>query len=471
MLKGQAHADYRDAFLQGIKTLSEGISKAVRGSWFPSSVTEAVECRQLVSLRTTLANSACALVSDLAQGLQRSLDPLIDQLLATLLKLNATTKKILATASDAAIRDLILSCSYSRRMATMLTASLAEKTVQARQLASGQVALLLDTHKASAEAGRDGELFGQALAKGIADANPIVRQNCRAAFWTYHDVWPRDAQRIMDTLEPAIRAQLEKAKGGEASLSASVESLPGGRPKAAARPSVRQLISAQRRAPLSASTSSASLPTLAAVDTESESMPPPASTSPISSRRPIARTPSTSRKSRAPSSTSSASKHSSAASSPPMGTSRSAAAKPSSNQSTPTRPAPQPSSSAKSASRPAAQEGDVSPLSSRLAAASIAGPSTSRGSTPDRMAVDEIRAQAHQAEAAAERLLELGDDDLMATLPQPSFGSASNGRMKGSSARSDVARPALDSWWVQQASRASSSSSLMKPGETYGAQC
>jgi CLIP-associating protein 1/2 len=325
-----------------------------------------------------------------------------------------------------------------------------DKTVQARQLASSQLKLLIETHKASHEASRDGDLFGQALKKGVADANPVVRQNSRSAFWTYHEVWTREAQKILDQLDPSVRAQLEKSKGGDNDLSKSTSSLSSLASKPA-RPSVRQMISAQRRAPLAPTASSSSLSSWSSIkaDTPAEedlqAMPPPKSTSPSPFRRSGPRTPSSASVQRATSSSSSTSKRSSLASNENRMTPRSV------SQATPTRATTRPSASlTQTPTKEASPE--TSPLSARMAALSVNDARSTSGESQDRLVVEEIKAQANQAEEAAARLLELADDDdATTTLPSPRE-TTTNGHGRASSS-TEVGRNGMDSWWIQQANR------------------
>ncbi len=82
LLRGQAHVKHPESFLIGLKMVgTEGISKTV------SEGDDILADYQILSLRTTVAQQACAVVQELAENLGSSFDPLVENLLPVLAKM------------------------------------------------------------------------------------------------------------------------------------------------------------------------------------------------------------------------------------------------------------------------------------------------------------------------------------------------------------------------------------------------
>lgn len=117
LLKTSAHITYRAAFVDGIKHVHEGILKA------------------LISLRTTMSIHACSLLSELARALGDSLDQLADTFLNALLRMAGMTKKIVAASTQAAAREFFINVPFKHPFASLLSATMQEKTAASRQAA------------------------------------------------------------------------------------------------------------------------------------------------------------------------------------------------------------------------------------------------------------------------------------------------------------------------------------------------
>lgn len=179
LIAGNAVSDFHDAFVTGVRGLLDGIIKGI------------------TTLRTSLAKESCTLVQDMANALGTSIDPMVELLMQTLLKLSASTKKIASQLANTTI-DIILSrATFNSRLLQHVSFASQDKNVQPRLYASGWLKTLIlkeEQHKAHIEHTGGIELIEKAIKKGLADANPGVREQMRATYWLYARIWPARAE-------------------------------------------------------------------------------------------------------------------------------------------------------------------------------------------------------------------------------------------------------------------------------------
>ncbi|KAB8303449.1 hypothetical protein EYC80_004872 [Monilinia laxa] len=218
---GNAPSDYHDAFLAGIKSLLDGILKAVN------------------SLRTSLSKEGCSLVQEVARTAGPGLDPMVEILLQNLIKLCGVASLI-----------TIELCSIFGSHARI-------KNVQPRTYATGWLKTLLKKeaqHKSHVEHSGGLELIEKCIKKGLADANPGVRENMRSTYWTFAQIWPARAEIIAEDLEPTQKRLLENSSDNPNApkKAAAVSARPGlGFSKSTtgpSRPSLRETMMAQKKA-------------------------------------------------------------------------------------------------------------------------------------------------------------------------------------------------------------------------------
>lgn len=220
---------------------------------------------QASSLRTTLATSALSLISELSTSLGPSLDPLLEPLLSHCLSMAGQTKKIVATASQSAATSLISNSAYHLKTIQLLWTGMNDKIVLARTFISAHVVTFIKVHGehswAIVESSGGLEILELCLKKGLVDPNPIVKENTRAAYWLSSTIWPHMTTRVVGGLDPATKKALDKAdptKGTVAAVAAPVK---------VARPSMRALMMAKAAAaeetsqPLASGSISSHLPT------------------------------------------------------------------------------------------------------------------------------------------------------------------------------------------------------------------
>ncbi|RFU79842.1 heat repeat containing [Trichoderma arundinaceum] len=245
LVAGNAPAEFLDTFTAGLKTLLDGIIKAVN------------------SLRTSLSKEGCSLVQEMAIAFGPAIDPLVELLMQTFMKLSANTKKISSQMANSAVDVILSRVTYTPRIMQHIWGVCQDKNVQPRTYASGWLITILKKeahHKNHIEHTGGVDLMEKCIKKALGDANPGVREKMRAAYWTFWSVWPARADAIMADLDPTAQKLLNKdphnPNAGK-KVEAPVAAKPGsGFSKstnaASSKPSLRETMMAQKKATLSA---------------------------------------------------------------------------------------------------------------------------------------------------------------------------------------------------------------------------
>ncbi|KAH6607623.1 heat repeat containing, partial [Trichoderma cornu-damae] len=250
LVAGNAPADFLDTFVAGLKALLDGIIKAV------------------TSLRTSLSKEGCSLVQEMATTFGPAMDPLVELLMQTFMKLSANTKKISSQMANTVIEVMLSRITYTPRVMQHIWGACQDKNVQPRTYASGWLMMILKKeahHKGHIEHTGGVDLMEKCIKKALGDANPGVREKMRATYWAFWSVWPAKADAIMADLDPTAQKLLNKDPNNPNSgkkAEAPVVAKPGaGFSKstnaAAGKPSLRETVMAQKKATLAAK----SLPT------------------------------------------------------------------------------------------------------------------------------------------------------------------------------------------------------------------
>ena len=175
---GNAPSDFHDAFLAGIKGLLDGILKAVN------------------SLRTSLSKEGCSVVQEVARTAGPGLDPMVEILLQNLIKLCGGTKKISSQQGNVTVDIIIGKVSYNIRIMQHIWLACQDKNVQPRTYATGWLKTMVKKeahHKSHVEHTGGLDLIEKCIKKGLADANPGVRENMRSTYWAFAQIWPAKA--------------------------------------------------------------------------------------------------------------------------------------------------------------------------------------------------------------------------------------------------------------------------------------
>ncbi|KAF8271791.1 clasp N terminal-domain-containing protein [Lactarius quietus] len=198
MLKGDVHVRYSEAFISHLKLFIDASLKT------------------LASLRTIVSTNTCSLYNELAVTLGTTLDPYVDILLSNLLRMAGFTKKIVAQTTQHTVDVIITNTSpQPRTVVPLFSNGLQDKTAQGRAYAIEHVKKYLDFHglraKNAVESSGLFDTLEKCIRKALADANAGVRQNARAAFWSFEGLWKERGRVVLEAQDGANRKQLEKA--------------------------------------------------------------------------------------------------------------------------------------------------------------------------------------------------------------------------------------------------------------------
>ncbi|KAF2213318.1 hypothetical protein CERZMDRAFT_58782 [Cercospora zeae-maydis SCOH1-5] len=234
ILKGNAPSEYHHAFMAGIKSVIEGILKIAN------------------SLRTTMASNGCQLIQELAKTLGPALDPHVEILLQSFIKMSAATKHIQAENGRVTAGEIFQNCTYHNQMMRHIWLAAQDKNAQVRQCSTGWLLIILKrqaSYKSSFDSSGGLELAEKCIKKGLDDSNPKVKESTRAAYWTFAKTWPIKAEKIMGALDPKAKAALEKdSNNPNAYLHQSVTTSSTTLKPAASRSALREHVEAQRKA-------------------------------------------------------------------------------------------------------------------------------------------------------------------------------------------------------------------------------
>ena len=151
--------------------------------------------------------NALTLVGEIGIYLGRYIDHYIYERLADcLVRCSTTTKKVIASASLKATTTFLRHANYYHKVMNMLALSMNEKNNQARDFTITYVKTILQSHahrdqtRAMMDRSGNTEIIVKILTKGINDATPAVRENCREAFWIFWEYWRERGEKYGFTL-------------------------------------------------------------------------------------------------------------------------------------------------------------------------------------------------------------------------------------------------------------------------------
>ncbi len=194
LIAGNAASDFSDQFLAGLRALLDGMIKAI------------------TSLRTSLSKEGCSLVQDIARVYGPAMDPMVELLMQTFIKLTAATKKIASSQANTTVDAIISRVTYNARIMQHVWGACQDKNVQPRLYASGWLKTLLNKeahHKNHVEHTGGLDLIEKCIKKGLGDANPGVREKMRATYWTFAGIWPAKAEALMSGLDATAARLLQ----------------------------------------------------------------------------------------------------------------------------------------------------------------------------------------------------------------------------------------------------------------------
>lgn len=236
ILKGNAPSEYHHAFMAGIKSVIEGILKVAN------------------TLRTTMATNGCQLVQELTKTLGPAMDPHVEILLQSFIKMSAATKHIQSENGRVTASEIFQNCTYHNQMMRHIWLAEQDKNAQVRICASGWLTIILKrqaSYRNSFESSGGLDLAEKCIKKGLDDSNPKVKEGTRATYWMFAKTWPGKAEKIMGALDPKAKAALEKDPNNpHAVLYQSVSAAPATLRSAVSRTSLKEHMEQQRKAKL-----------------------------------------------------------------------------------------------------------------------------------------------------------------------------------------------------------------------------
>ncbi|KAH8723607.1 protein STU1 [Phaeosphaeriaceae sp. PMI808] len=239
ILMGNAPTEFPGAFIAGIKSVLDGILKVAN------------------TLRTTMSTNGCLLVQELAKTLGSAIDPWVEILLQSFIKMCAATKNIAAQNGNVTVEAILSNATYNSRILQHVSYAGQDKNVQPRTYSSTWVKTLIRKHKSHIEHSGGLDSLEKIIKKGVTDANPKVREAYRSTYWTFSLVWSQRAEMMFETLEKREKTALEKDPNNPnvslGSSQASVASFSKSVGAGAARNALKEKIAEQRRAKLAAS--------------------------------------------------------------------------------------------------------------------------------------------------------------------------------------------------------------------------
>lgn len=176
ILKGNAPTEFHGAFLAGMKSILDGILKVAN------------------TLRTTMSTNGCQLVQELAKTLGHAIDPWVEILLQSFIKMCAATKNISAQNGNMTVDAILSNVSYTSRILQHVSFASQDKNVQPRTHSANWVKTLIRKHKSQIEHSGGLDTLEKIIKKGVTDANPKVREAYRSTYWTFALVWPQRAE-------------------------------------------------------------------------------------------------------------------------------------------------------------------------------------------------------------------------------------------------------------------------------------
>lgn len=238
---GNASSDFSDTFLAGLRSLLDGMIKCI------------------TSLRTSLSKEGCGLVQDIAIAYGPAMDPMVELLMQTFVKLSAGTKKIASQLANLTVDTILSRVTYTQRLMQHMWAACQDKNIQPRTYAAGWLKTLLKkeaAHKSHVEHTGGVDLIEKCIKKGLSDANPGVRERMRSTYWVFYGIWQQRANILMDDLDSTAQKLLRKDPNNPNSPKKEEAARPGlGLSKStmsAGRPTLKETLMAQKRANLAA---------------------------------------------------------------------------------------------------------------------------------------------------------------------------------------------------------------------------
>ncbi len=178
--KGNAYDDFPTTYLAGIKLLLNGLIGVAE------------------SLRTTQCTLGCHCIQDVVRRTGPNLDPMVEILLQSLMKLCGQTKKISAANGDMSVTCIISQVSFNARLAQHIYLATQDKNVSPRLFACGWLMTILTKHghhKSAIDHNGALESINKSITAGLMDRDASVRTRMRPTYWAFARLWNDRSER------------------------------------------------------------------------------------------------------------------------------------------------------------------------------------------------------------------------------------------------------------------------------------
>ncbi|KIW93187.1 uncharacterized protein Z519_05792 [Cladophialophora bantiana CBS 173.52] len=161
------------------------------------------------SERTTLSAQACRALSNIAKHLETQIQPQLDLLLSGLIVICGSTKTVNQKNANDAIVNICKHAGYSPRLFYHVCSAFKDNRIPPRTYAPEWLRILIETYRTQMDREKDAPACEKAILQGLTDGQVKVRENSRAAFWTFHSYDPRGARNIMNGLNTHAQKALK----------------------------------------------------------------------------------------------------------------------------------------------------------------------------------------------------------------------------------------------------------------------
>merc|ERR1719412_1555767 len=197
-----AGAAQYDEFFMGLKTLEVAFQVSVK------------------DLRSQVVREACITIAYMSQLLRLKVDRFLEALMQNLINLIPNSAKVMSTSGIVTMRFIIQN-THSQRFVPIICNNINSKSRDIRRHCCEFLDQLLHTWP-NGTLERHVNILGEAIKKGISDADPDARSFARKAYWGFADHFKDQADHLLNSLDGVHRRMLQ---AGEMSNSSSSNSL------------------------------------------------------------------------------------------------------------------------------------------------------------------------------------------------------------------------------------------------------
>ena len=180
-----AGANQYDELFMGLKTLEVAFQVSVK------------------DLRSQVVREACITIAYMSQTLRLKVDRFLEALMQNLINLIPNSAKVMSTSGIVAMRFIIQN-THSQRFVPIICNNINSKSRDIRRHCCEFLDQLLHTWP-TGTLERHVNILGEAIKKGIADADPDARSFARKAYWGYADHFKDQADLLLNSLDGVHR--------------------------------------------------------------------------------------------------------------------------------------------------------------------------------------------------------------------------------------------------------------------------